>query len=420
MAIVYDEPGGGMLVVVKGAPEVVIARSAVDRAERERLQSLAHSLADSGARVLAVAERHLSRADRAVADVETELVPLGLVAFDDPLRPKAAASIREARAGGIRVRMVTGDHPATALAIGRALALPDEAVHARISPADKLAIVEELQGQGEVVAVTGDGVNDAPALRRADVGIAMGRSGTEAAREASAVVLTDDDFSTIVAAVREGRRISDNIRTFVAFLLSANLGEVVLFGIAVLGGLGTPLTVVQVLTVNVLTDGAPAVALSRDREAPDAMIRGPRRSGTLFSRRAWAVLAAIGGLVGLSALGAYLVGRQLGGGVEQTMAFLAVAFAELALAFSIRTPDRPAWRGTWNPALGASVAGSAALALLVVYVPSLRDPFGTVALSAGELGVAVGISLLPAALVELAKALAPRSAYAFRAGGEAR
>ena len=153
-------------------------------------------------------------------DIERDLVITGLVALHDPLRATAPAAVAQARSAGLRVEMVTGDHPVTARAIGRLLGLPEEAIHARMTPAGKLELVERLQAQGDVVAVTGDGVNDAPALRRADVGIAMGRSGTEAAREAAEIVLTDDDFATIVAAIREGRTISDNIRKFVAFLLS--------------------------------------------------------------------------------------------------------------------------------------------------------------------------------------------------------
>ena len=181
--------------------------------------------------------------------------------------------------------MVTGDHPTTAASIARALDLDPDRVHARVTPVDKLRLVESLQRDGHVVAVTGDGINDAPALRRADVGVAMGRSGTEAARQAAEVVLTDDDFATIVAAVREGRIIGDNVRKFVAFLLSANFGEIVLFAIAVLAGLGAPMTVVQVLTVNLLTDGLPAIALTRDPASPATMLRPPTPLGRLFTPR---------------------------------------------------------------------------------------------------------------------------------------
>ena len=194
--------------------------------------------------------------------------------------------------------MLTGDHPATARTIGRALGLSDEEIIARATPSDKLDLVESLQASGDVVAVTGDGVNDAPALRRADVGVAMGRSGTEAAREAASIVLTDDDFATIVAAVAEGRRIGDNIRKFVAFLLSANLGEVLVFAVVISAGLGSPLAVIQILLVNLVTDGLPALALARDPADRETMTSPPRTSKALFDRGTWVALAWIGVLVG--------------------------------------------------------------------------------------------------------------------------
>jgi Ca2+-transporting ATPase len=277
-----------------------------------------------------------------------------------------------------------------------------------VEPAEKLAIVEELQAAGEVVAVTGDGVNDAPALRRADVGVAMGRSGTEAAREASAVVLTDDDFSTIVAAVREGRRIADNIRTFLAFLLSANLGEVFLFAVAVFGGLPAPLTVVQVLTVNVLTDGLPAIALSREPAAPDVMRPRARARGVLLHRSSWAWLAAIGTAVGLAALGAFLVGRGRGDAVGQTMAYATIALAELALVFGIRAGRAPIWRARFSPVLAGAVAASAAVLALTLFVPALREPFGTVPLTGTELGIVAALAVAPLVGFEGAKRVASR------------
>jgi Ca2+-transporting ATPase len=301
--------------------------------------------------------------------------------------------------------MVTGDHPVTAAAIGRALGLSDEHIHARVTPAEKLQLVEGLQAAGEVVAVTGDGVNDAPALRRADVGVAMGRSGTEAAREASEIVLTDDDFATIVGAIREGRRISDNIRKFIAFLLSANLGEVALFTVAIVAGLGVPMAVVQVLVINVLTDGLPAIALTQDPAEAGVMQRPPERGDRLFTARGWAALAAVGVLVGMAALTAFLVGDAGVPGEAETMAFTTVAFAELALVFALRSPIRPFWRAARNDYLLGSVALSAALVVLAVYVPGLNGPLGTVPLSAAQCVIVLALAVFPFALVELGKAV---------------
>ena len=290
LTTIYTE-GGRLRVLVKGAPETLIQRSRLDDDGRRQLLDQATDWASDGLRVLAVGERMLvGNAVSEDDEIDSGLEIVGLVGLRDPLRSTAADSISRARDAGVQIAILTGDHPVTAAAIARALQLPDSvpltgsqleelddralgtaisthSVFARVTPADKLRLVEALQAAGHVVAVTGDGINDTPALRRADVGVAMGGSGTEAARESADVVLTDDDFATIVTAIHEGRRIADNIRNFVSFLLSANLGEVVLFAVAILAGIGAPMTVVQVLTVNLLTDGLPAVALSRDPAA---------------------------------------------------------------------------------------------------------------------------------------------------------
>ncbi len=356
-----------------------------------------------GFRVLAVAARPLEAEAALDEDVETKGALLGIVALHDPLRETSAESIAAAREAGIEVRMLTGDHPATARTIGRAIGLSDEAIHARATPADKLALVTQLQQAGEVVAVTGDGVNDAPALHRADVGVAMGRSGTEAAREAAAIVLTDDDFATIVAAVAEGRRIGDNIRKFVAFLLSANFGEVLAFAIAIGAGFGAPLAVVQVLLVNLVTDGLPAVALAQDPADPWTMRSPPRRDADLLGRRLWLALALIGPAVGGATLAAFGIGRALDGGGAQTMAFATLALSELVLVFAIRSGSEPAWRLPANRWLNWSVAGSVALVAAAVYLPATQDAFSTVSLGPAAALVAVGLALLPATLVEVAK-----------------
>ena len=418
MTLVYEEEGGPR-AYVKGAPEVILECSTADAAEAAPIRELAEEWAAEGLRVLAIAERPLADVSLSGTEVERELRLVGLVALHDPLRDAAPGAVAEALSAGLHVEMLTGDHPVTAGAVGRALGLPDEAIHARVTPADKLRLVERRQAEGEVVAVTGDGVNDAPALRRADVGVAMGRSGTEAAREAADLVLTDDEFATIVAAIREGRAIADNIRKFVAFLLSANLGEVALFAVAIPAGLGAPMTVVQVLVINVLTDGLPAVALTRDPPSPQTMRRPPERGSRLFTPRAWATLVLIGALVGLAALAAFLVGRGGGDGEAQTMAFVTIALAELALVFSLRSPIRPAWEAPRNLYLVASVVLSALLVGFALYVPALNEPLGTVSLDASELGLAILLALAPFACVEAGKAVFRRFGWTLGPGADA-
>ncbi|HLG08360.1 MAG TPA: cation-transporting P-type ATPase [Gaiellaceae bacterium] len=390
----------GLRSVVKGAPEVVLGLADDAKLERERLERLAAEWADDGLRVLALAGREVD--DPSVADFEVGARPLGIVGLADPLRPEAADSVRAARDEGLQVRMLTGDHPRTALAIGRRLGLADDEIVARCTPAEKLALVERLEDEGEVVIVTGDGVNDAPALRRAHVGVAMGLGGTEAAREASSIVLTDDNFATIVAAVHEGRRIAGNIRSFLAFLLSANVGEVVLFASAVIAGLGAPMTVVQVLTVNLLTDGPPAIALARDPAGRHAFRRGATRE--LLGRAVSRALLVVGFAVGLAALAAFLVVRELRPEASQTAAYATVALAELFFVFSCRAELHPAWRLPRNRHLEAAVVASLAFLLATLYVPALHEPFGTVPLSLEELAIVVSLALLPAFAAESLKA----------------
>jgi P-type Ca2+ transporter type 2C len=426
LTTVYDEDGCRR-VLVKGAPETLIDRSRLGTRRRRELLAEATDWASDGLRVLAVGERVVGSEGIGDEDeIDRDLEILGIVGLRDPLRPTAADSIRRARAEGVEVAILTGDHPVTAAAIARALELPDgipltgsqlegldetalrgaihdHSVFARVTPADKLRLVEALQEAGHVVAVTGDGINDTPALRRADVGVAMGRSGTEAAREAAGVVLTDDDFATIVAAIGEGRRIAQNIRNFVAFLLSANLGEVVLFAIAILAGIGAPMTVVQVLTVNLLTDGLPAVALSRDPASGLTLRSKPRGQGTLFPRRLQLALALMGVAVGLTATAAYVIGRAMEPDAAQTMAFATLAMAELVLVFSIRTGTSPAWRAPRNPLLVSSVLVSLLLLMLSIYVPPLREAFGTEALDGATAAIVAGLAVVPAAVTEAGK-----------------
>jgi Ca2+-transporting ATPase len=400
MTVVYEDRLG-LAAFTKGAPEIVAALSA---AAPDELLEAAEAWAAEGLRVLAVASRVVPSLDE---EIECELRPLGVIALHDPLRATAASAVDDARAAGIRVRMLTGDHPATARTIGRALGLADDAILARATPADKLELVEALQQAGDVVAVTGDGINDAPALRRADVGIAMGRTGTEAAREAASIVLTDDDFATIVAAVGEGRRIGDNIRKFVAFLLSANLGEVLVFALTIGIGLGSPLSVMQVLLVNLVTDGLPAVALARDPAVPETMTSPPRAGRELFPAATWRMLIWIGVLVGGVTFAAFALGRQLSPESDQTMAFTTLALAELALVYGMRSTTTAAWKLAANRWLNASVIASVAVVALVVYLPAAHAALATVSLSLAGAVAAVALALVPLLVVELVKSRRP-------------
>ena len=397
-AVLVRADDGLLHAVVKGAPEVVLDLGDDSAAERERLVGVADAWAEAGLRVLALAAHDIANEDE---DLERGATPLGIVGLADPLRAEAVGSIVAARGEGLAVRMLTGDHPRTAAAIGAQLGLADDEIVARCTPADKLELVQRLEDAGEVVVVTGDGVNDAPALRRAHVGVAMGRNGTEAAREASSIVLTDDNFATIVAAVREGKRIAGNVRSFLAFLLSANVGEVVLFALAVIAGLGAPMTVVQVLTVNLLTDGLPAIALARDPAGRHAFRRG---SNELLGPRIWQALLAIGAVVGLAALAAFLVVRDLRPEAAQTAAYATIALAELVFVFSCRAELRAAWRLPRNRHLERAVVGSLVLLLATVYVPALNEPFGTVPLTLDELLVVLVLAAVPALVAEGAKA----------------
>lgn len=391
----------GRCLFMKGAPETV---AALARSVPDELMETATSWAGEGLRVIAIATRALDPRLAIDDEIEGEVRLLGVIALHDPLRATAAAAVEESRTAGITVRMVTGDHPATAHTIGHALGLDADAILARATPADKLDLVEELQRNGEVVAVTGDGVNDAPALRRADVGVAMGRGGTEAAREAAGIVLTDDDFATIIAAVAEGRRIGDNIRKFVAFLLSANLGEVLVFTVAISIGMGAPLAVIQILVVNLLTDGLPALALARDPASPETMHSPPRPGRELFDRRTWLTLLGIGVLVGVVTFAAFAIGRAFGDEAEQTMAFATLALAELGLVYGMRSTTAAAWKAPRNRWLNASVVASAAVVAVAVYLPGARSAFAAVPLDPTAAAIALALALIPLAVVELYKA----------------
>ncbi|MEQ1570061.1 MAG: HAD-IC family P-type ATPase, partial [Myxococcota bacterium] len=372
--------------------------------------------------------RRLDRLPADRAEVERDLEWLGIVGLLDPPRPEAAAAIARCREAGIRVVMITGDHPATAAAIARALglvdghgevltgaaldALSDEAfdarvesirVYARAAPEQKIRIVRALQARGAFVAMTGDGVNDAPALAQADIGIAMGKGGTDVAREASHLVLLDDNFATIVNAVAEGRRIYDNLRRFVRYALSGNGGEIWALFLAPFVGLPLPLLPIHILWVNLVTDGLPGLALAAEPAEPGVMRRPPRPPDEhILGRGLGAHVVWVGLLIGGLTLGVAASPSPR----WQTMAFTVLALAQMAHAMAIRSERESLFTlglGT-NPALLGAVALTLGLQLAVVYVPFLQRVFETQALTAGELGVCLGLASSVFVAVELEKA----------------
>jgi len=361
---------------------------------------------------------------------------LGIAGLIDPPRPGAKEAVATCHQAGIRPIMITGDHPTTASAIARELglggdgaavtgvaldrmddetlaaALPTTSVFARVSPAHKLRIVSALKAGGDVVAMTGDGVNDAPALKRADIGIAMGIAGTDVAKEAAMMTLTDDNFASIVAAVEEGRGIYDNVKKYLMYLLSSNTGEVLLMAAAMTFALPLPLSAVQLLYVNLLTDGLPALALAVDPQADDLMTRRPHRPGkSIFSRPVVALMLA-GGLwsavVNVSLFAWALdSGRTLS--EAMTMTFVSLVTIQFFKAYSFRSERRSILvRPFENRWLNRAVLGELALLVVLLYVPAFRAPFGVYPLPVLDWGIVAVASLSIVPVLEFVKVLERR------------
>ncbi|MCD6043678.1 MAG: ATPase, type, partial [Burkholderiales bacterium] len=399
---------------------------------RKRILADIDSFSDEALRTLAVAYRPLEPGEEPELGerLERALVFAGTVGIIDPPRAEAAEAIREAQRAGIRIIMITGDHPRTAARIaadlgivppgaaaltGREIDKLDEAgfaaavrrtsVYARVAPAHKLRIVDALQADGHIVAMTGDGVNDAPALKSADIGVAMGVTGTEVTKQAAKMILADDNFATIVAAVREGRAILSNIRKFLRYLLSSNMGEVltVFLGVVLAGVIGLtgsaagngegmilPLLATQILWINLITDSGPALAMGVDPPTGDVMARRPRKiSDRVIDARMWAGVIATGVVMAaatLMTLDLYLPGGLIEGtrGLEnaRTAAFTVLVFAQLFNTFNARSEAASAFRGLFaNRWLWGAIALSLGLQVAVVHVPFLNIAFGTVPLS---------------------------------------
>ncbi len=432
--------GDGFLAITKGAPETTLPQcSAVMTAagavplDLAAMLRLADAMAADGLRVLALASRSWDTlpTERSAAMLERDLTLLGLVGLLDPPRPEARDAVATCRQAGITPVMITGDHPATARAIARQLGLLDEhagvltgrdlqalsdqalqqrvgtiRVYARVDPAQKIRIVAALQATGEVVAMTGDGVNDAPALARADIGVAMGKLGTDVAREAASLVLLDDNFATIVAAVREGRRIYDNIRKFVRFVVTCNSAEIWTIFLAPFLGLPVPLLPIQILWINLVTDGLPGLALAAEPAEGAIMHRPPRppREGLFAGGMARHVIW-VGLLMAGLTLATQAAAIAAGDTHWQTMVFTVLTFVQMWQVMAIRSDRESLFRQgllSNKPLLGA-VMLTFVLQLLVIYLPPLNPIFDTAPLTLGELAVCVGVSSLVFVAIELGK-----------------
>ena len=452
--------GGQVVLFSKGAPDLLLARCTLERrgndeveltdAARARINAAVEAMAGEALRMIGVAYRRLPEGQPVGDAAEETLVWLGAVGMIDPPRLEAAPSVAAAQKAGIRVLMITGDHPAAAVAIAAELGIvkpgapvltgarlatmsPEElagavgstSVYARVAPEHKLAIVRALKANGEIVAMTGDGVNDAPALKAADIGIAMGIAGTDVAKDAADVVLADDNFATIVAAIEEGRAIYANIQKFLRYLLSTNMGEVVVmfFGVALAGMLGLvagrgealvlPLLPTMILWVNLVTDGFPALAVGVDPADRELMERAPRDKGeAVVTRRMWAWIAVSAVVMGVGTLGVLDAG--LPGGVidgdgdireARTMAFNTLVLFQLFGVFCIRSDTAPVGHQLFaNGWLWLSLLAALALQLAVLYIPALQVAFGTVGLSLADWAICLGVAATIVVASEVVKA----------------
>ncbi|WP_322513029.1 cation-translocating P-type ATPase [Chloroflexus sp.] len=436
MTTLHDEDGV-TVAYAKGAPEVIVPACShwlsptgpapFTAADQARVLDAAQTMAGAALRVLAIA----TKAPATLANAEHDLTLLGLVGMIDPPRPEAKAAIQTCQQAGIRVVMITGDHPLTAAAIARELgllshgrvmtgseldALGDEAfarivetvdVYARVAPVHKLRVVTALQQKGYVVAMTGDGVNDAPALKKADIGIAMGITGTDVTKEAAAMTITDDNFASIVAAVEEGRRIFGNIKKYLMYLLSSNIGEITLMAGATLAGLPLPLTAVQILYVNLATDGLPALALAVDPPDDDLMRQPPRdpRRG-IFTRPVVGLMIAGGLWSALVNISLFVWALQSGRSMVEamTMTFVSLVLIQFFKAYNFRSDHLSVFHRPFaNRWLNLAILWELLLLMGVVYLPFLHEPFGTFPLSLNDWLIVTLVALTVVPVLEAAK-----------------
>ncbi|MGQ9667102.1 MAG: cation-translocating P-type ATPase, partial [Anaerolineae bacterium] len=446
MTTIHPNERGNSIAFVKGAPDIILQHAThiyVDGVvreltdfDRERILEVNASLASNALRVLALAYRELDEvpAEPTPELVEKDLIFVGLVGMIDPARAEVRDAIRVARQAGIRPVMITGDYPNTAVAIAKDLHLlrpqgkvltgveldriSDEEfvnivenvdVFARVSPEHKVRIVEALRKRGHIVSMTGDGVNDAPALKRADIGVAMGITGTDVSKQTADMVLTDDNFASIVAAVEEGRIIYSNIRKFVYYLLSCNVGEILVIFLATIAGLPLPLTAIQLLMLNLLTDGAPALALGVERGDPDIMQRPPRPVDEPVINREMLIGIGVQAIaITAATLTAFLIGLRafpdnLAG--AQTMAFATLSLSELFRAYAARSERYSVFSiGIFsNKYMQYAFLVSLAILLAIIYIPVLDPIFDTTFLGWEHWAEILPLVLIPAAAAEVTK-----------------
>jgi len=437
---------GSYVAYVKGAPDIVLGLCnrvledgrewPLDEGQRQRILEINAALASNALRVLGVAYRSLSEIPENPTPeaVERDLVFIGLVGMIDPARPEVKEAIAVARKAGIKTAMVTGDYKNTAVAIARELDLlsregrvltgaeldrMDEAalaeiagevdVYARVSPQHKVKIVEALKRRGHVVAMTGDGVNDAPALKRANIGVAMGITGTDVSKETADMVLTDDNYASIVSAVEEGRIIYSNIRKFVYYLLSCNMGELTIIFLAMIAGLPLPLTAIQLLVLNLVTDGAPALALGLEEGEPDIMDRPPRpmEEPVINRQTVWGIAVQTIAITAAT-MTAFIIGlRRFPDNLAaaQTMAFATLSISELFRAYTSRSERYSLFAigPLSNKYMQWAVLASLVILLSIIYVPFLDPIFDTVPLSLSEWLVMLPLMLIPSIAAEVNK-----------------
>jgi Ca2+-transporting ATPase len=450
----YDDNQREWYVVTeKGAPDVVLKQCThyqnrsdeavpLDDEQRRRILVANDLMTQDALRVLGVAYRVVQEIKHDVngevigEELEKGLIFVGLIGMIDPARPEVPPALQKAREAGIRTVMITGDYPNTAKAIAEDIGLleaghqvltgnelnhlDDDAlsiavletdVFARVSPQHKMRIVQALRSQNEVVAMTGDGVNDAPSIKQADIGVAMGITGTDVAKETADMVLTDDNYASIVSAVEQGRVIYSNIRKFVYYLLSCNLAEIAIIFLATVAGLPSPLTAIQLLWLNLITDGAPALALGVEEGDPDIMQRPPRPPKEPIINRLMQLGIGVQTIfITLVTLGAYWIGMEYYPEMAKTMAFVTLSFSELLRAFTARSENYPLLKiGVFsNKTMNWAVLSSLALLLVVIYIPFLQPVFNTVPLGLEQWQFLFPLLFIPAVAAEVNKWLISR------------